>query len=252
MKKKTTILFKIIKTLVRLFYGKMEVEGLENLPKENAIIVANHSQMNGPIAGELFLPDSCYIWCAGQMMNWKEVPEYAFSDFWSQKSKWTHPFYKVLSYVITPLAVCLFNNARTIAVYRDMRIKSTFKETLKLLGEGANILIFPEKDEKYNNILYKFQENFIDIAKLYYRKTGVELTFVPMYIAPNLKKMYIGKGVIFNGENNIEDERKRISKYLTDEITDIARNLPLHTVIPYRNIPKKHYLTNKDITEVPR
>lgn len=252
MKKKTTILFKIIKTLVRLFYGKMEVEGLENLPKENAIIVANHSQMNGPIAGELFLPDSCYIWCAGQMMNWKEVPEYAFSDFWSQKSKWTHPFYKVLSYVITPLAVCLFNNARTIAVYRDMRIKSTFKETLKLLGEGANILIFPEKDEKYNNVLYKFQENFIDIAKLYYRKTGVELTFVPMYIAPNLKKMYIGKGVIFNGENNIEDERKRISKYLTDEITDIARNLPLHTVIPYRNIPKKHYLTNKDITEVPR
>ena len=252
MKKKTTILFKIIKTLVRLFYGKMEVEGLENLPKENAIIVANHSQMNGPIAGELFLPDSCYIWCAGQMMNWKEVPEYAFSDFWSQKSKWTHPFYKVLSYVITPLAVCLFNNARTIAVYRDMRIKSTFKETLKLLGEGANILIFPEKDEKYNNILYKFQENFIDIAKLYYRKTGVELTFVPMYIAPNLKKMYIGKGVIFNGENNIEDERKRISKYLTDEITDIARNLPLHTVIPYRNIPKKHYLTNKDITGVPR
>ena len=252
MKKKTTILFKIIKTLVRLFYGKMEVEGLENLPKENAIIVANHSQMNGPIAGELFLPDSCYIWCAGQMMNWKEVPKYAFSDFWSQKSKWTHPFYKVLSYVITPLAVCLFNNARTIAVYRDMRIKSTFKETLKLLGEGANILIFPEKDEKYNNILYKFQENFIDIAKLYYRKTGVELTFVPMYIAPNLKKMYIGKGVIFNGENNIEDERKRISKYLTDEITDIARNLPLHTVIPYRNIPKKHCLTNKDITEVPR
>ena len=142
MKKKTTILFKIIKTLVRLFYGKMEVEGLENLPKENAIIVANHSQMNGPIAGELFLPDSCYIWCAGQMMNWKEVPEYAFSDFWSQKSKWTHPFYKVLSYVITPLAVCLFNNARTIAVYRDMRIKSTFKETLKLLGEGANIRKF--------------------------------------------------------------------------------------------------------------
>ena len=252
MKKKTTVLFQIIKGLVRLFYGKMEVVGLENLPKENAIIVGNHTQMNGPIAGELFLPENCYTWCAGQMMNLKEVPKYAFDDFWSQKSKWTQPLYKALSYMIGPLCVCIFNNARTIAVYRDMRIMSTFKESIKMLKDGANILIFPEKDEKHNNILYKFRENFIDIAKLYYKKTGIALTFVPMYIAPKLKKMYIGKGIIFNRENSIEDERKRISAYLADEITDIARNLPLHTVVPYRNIPKKYYLTNKDITEVPR
>lgn len=251
-KKKTSILFKIIKGSIRFFYGKMEVVGLENLPKEHAVIVANHTQMNGPIAAELFMPDNCYIWCAGQMMNFKEVPEYAFADFWSQKPKWQHPFYKFLSYLIAPLAVCIFNNARTIAVYRDMRLMGTFKNTINMLKDNANILIFPEKDEKYNNILYKFQENFIDIATLYYKKTGISLTFVPMYIAPKLRKMYIGKGIVFDNSNAIEDEKKRISSYLSDEITDIARNLPLHTVIPYRNIPKKHYLTNKDITEVPK
>ena len=251
-KKKTSISFNIIKGLVRLFYGKMEVVGLENLPDKNAVIVGNHTQMNGPIAGELFMPDSCYIWCAGQMMNLKEVPDYAFTDFWAQKPKWTHPFYKLASYIIAPLAVCIFNNARTIAVYRDMRIMSTFKDTIKMLQNGANILIFPEKDEKHNNILYKFQENFVDVAKLYYKKTGVELTFVPMYIAPKLKTMYIGKGINYNHENAIEDERKRISNYMSDEITEIARDLPEHTVVPYRNIPRKYYLTNKDITEVPR
>ena len=90
------------------------------------------------------------------------------------------------------------------------------------------------------------------MAKLYYKQYGISLTFVPTYIAPELRKMYIGKGTDFNGENSIEDERKRISEYLSNEITDIARGLPLHTVIPYRNIPKKYYLTNKDITEVPR
>ena len=251
-KKQTSTLYKIIKSLVRFFYGKMEVVGLENLPKDNAIIVGNHCQLNGPIAGELFLKDNCYIWCAGQMMDLKEVPEYAFTDFWSQKSKWTQPFYKLASYLIAPLSVCIFNNARTIAVYRDMRIMSTFKDSIKLLQQGANILIFPEKDEKHNNILYQFQENFIDIAKLYYKKTGIALTFVPMYIAPKLKKMYIGKGISYQCENSIEEERKRISKYLSDEITEIACNLPKHTVVPYRNIPKRFYLTNKDIGEVPR
>lgn len=251
-KKKTSITFKILKLFVRLFYGKMEVVNLENLPKDNTIIVANHCQMNGPIAGELFMPDNCYIWCAGEMMKLKEVPEYAFTDFWSHKSKWTQPFYKLVSYIIAPISVCIFNNARTIAVYRDMRIMSTFRETLKMLQSNANILIFPEKDEKHNNILYKFQENFIDVAKLYYKKTGIELNFVPMYIAPKLRKMYIGKGICFNSKNDIAEERKRISDYLSDEITDIARNLPSHTVIPYRNIPKKYYLTNKNITEVPK
>lgn len=251
-KKQTTMLFKIIKGFVRFLYGKMEVVGLENLPENNAVIVANHCQLNGPIAGELFLPDNCYTWCAGQMMNLKEVPEYAFTDFWSQKSKWSQPYYKLMSYVIAPLSVCIFNNARTIAVYRDMRIKSTFKDTLKMLKDGGNILIFPEKDVKHNNILYQFQENFIDVAKLHYKKTGEALAFVPMYVAPKLKKMYIGKGIVFHGENSMEEERKRIATYLSDEITNIARSLPKHTVVPYRNIPKRHYLTNKDITEVPR
>ena len=251
-KKKTSVLFKIFKFFVRLFYGKMEIVGLENLPENNAVIVGNHCQLNGPICGEVFMDDNCYIWCAGQMMKLKEVPEYAFTDFWSQKRKWVQPFYKLVSYLMAPISVCIFNNARTIAVYHDMRVIGTFKDTIQMLQKGANILVFPEKDEKHNNILYKFQENFIDVAKLYYKKTAISLTFVPMYIAPRLRKMYIGQGISYNSENSISDERKRISEYLSNEITDIARNLPRHTVVPYRNVGRKHYLTNKDITEVPR
>lgn len=116
MQKEKPILFRIIKRLVRLFYGKTEIIGWENLPEHNTVIVANHAQMNGPLVGELYLPENCYTWCAGQMMNRKEVPEYAFTDFWSQKPKWTHPFYKLLSHVIAPLADYLFNHARTIPV----------------------------------------------------------------------------------------------------------------------------------------
>ena len=120
-----------------------------------------------------------------------------------------------------------------------------------MLKDGANILIFPEKDEKHNNILYQFQENFVDVAKLYYKQTGISLTFVPIYIAPGLRKLYIGKGIVYNSDNTIEEERKRISLCLSAAITDMARALPLHTVVPYRNIPKRYYLTNKDVTKIP-
>lgn len=243
--KKTSVLFRIIKWLVRLFYPRIQVEGLENLPDEPVIVVGNHSQMHGPIACELYFPGKQYTWCAGQMMHLKEVPGYAFRDFWSQKPKWTHPGYKLLSYLIAPLSVCIFNHAKTIGVYRDSRIISTFKNTVKKLCEGTSVVIFPEHDEHYNNILYAFQDKFIDIARLYYKKTGKKLAFVPMYIAPKLKKMYLGEPVRFCAANSMEQERARICQYLMDQITAIARDLPEHTVVPYRNIPKKLYPSNK-------
>jgi hypothetical protein len=241
----------LMRRFVRLCYGKTTIIGKENLPNKNTILVANHAQINGPLVGELFLPQNCYIWCAGQMMRCKDVPKYAYKDFWSQKPRWIRPIYRVLSYIIAPLAAWIFQNARTIAVWRDVRIMSTFKETIKHLSNGDNILIFPEKDAKYNNILYQLQDRFIDIAALYYKKAGECITFVPMYIAPTLKKGYIGNGILFQPDNDLASERSRISNYLSDEITSMARELPEHIVVPYRNINKKYYLTNKDITEVP-
>lgn len=246
------LVFKIAKGLVRIFYRKTVLHGTEHIPPQNTIIVANHCQMNGPIVGELFLPDTCYTWCAGEMMHVKDVPAYAFRDFWSQKPKWTHPFYKLLSYLIAPFSAAVFSNARTVAVYHDSRVMSTFKESIRHLSEGHNLLIFPEKDEKYNNILYAFQENFIDVAKLYYKKTGVALRFVPMYIAPRLRSAYFGTPIEFDPTADMTDERRRISACLAEAITELAVALPRHIVVPYRNIKKRYYLTNKDTTEVPK
>lgn len=252
MKEKISLqIYRMIKWLVRVFYPQIEVVGKENLPAEASIIVGNHTQMNGPIACELYFPVERYTWCAGEMMHLKEVPAYAYKDFWSGKSKYIQWFYKLLSYLIAPLSVCVFNQANTIGVYHDTRIISTFKTTVSKLQEGASIVIFPEHEEKYNHIIYEFQDRFIDVAKLYYRRTGRELDFVPLYIAPTLKKMFLGKPIRFCAANPIEQERKRICEYLMREITEIACSLPRHIVIPYPNIPKKEYVTNisSEVTE---
>ena len=242
---KPSKLFRVIKWLIWFFYPKLRVEGIENLPEEPVIIVGNHTQMNGPIASELYCPGTHYTWCAGQMMHKEDVAEYAFEDFWSQKPKWTHPWFRLLSHLIVPLAVCIFNNANTIGVYHDTRIIKTFKETMRRLDEGASIVIFPEHDVKYNHILYDFQDRFIDIARMYWKKTGKCLCFVPLYIAPKLKAMYFGKPTRFDPSRPMDEERARIKEYLMGQITDMACDLPEHTVVPYRNIPKKYYPSNK-------
>lgn len=247
MKKRNTfsyVCYRILRFFIWLFYPKTTVEGISNLPKEACVVVGNHSQMNGPICGEIHFPGKRKIWCNHQMMYLKEVPGYAYQDFWSKKPKAVCWFYKLLSYIIAPVSVCIFNNANTIPVFRDGRLLTTFKQTVSALGAGENVIIFPECYEPHNHIVYQFQDHFIDVAKLYYKRTGKAISFVPMYIAPALKKMYIGKPVVFDPEAPIEEERCRISAYLMDAVTELAVNLPRHRVVPYPNLPKKEYPYN--------
>lgn len=160
-------LYVLLRGLVKLFTPTLEVEGLENLPDAPCIIVANHCQMFGPIAGQLYFPGKRAIWCAGQMMRLKEVPAYAYADFWSRKPKAVRWFYKALS-------------------------------------------------------------------------------FVPMYIAPSLRKMYLAEPVCVDPQKPVDTQRAEICRYLKRAITDTACKLPRHRVVPYRNVPKREYPYNKE------
>ena len=248
-KKLSYCLYRVIKYLVWLFSPKIKVTGLENLPDEPAVYVGNHAQMYGPIAAEIHFPVKRYTWCASQMMHLREVPAYAMEDFWWDKPRNIQWFYKLLSYIIAPIAVCVFNNADTIPVYRDMRVRATVEQSVQRLEEGAGLVIFPEWRTPYNHFLYRFQERYVDVAYRYYKKTGKEISFVPIYLAPRLKKMVIGKPIRYDASIPPAKQREKINLYLMEEITRLAEELPLHTVVPYLNMPKKKY--PKSRPEVP-
>lgn len=233
--------FKAIKWLIWALSPKMRVEGLENLPDDGAVIVGNHAHMYGPIAAELYLEGDHHIWCAAQMMALKEIPAYAYQDFWSMKPWYTHGYYRLLSYLVAPLCVLVFNRAHTIPVYHDARVMITFRQTLRLLRDGEKIVIFPEHTVPHNNIVYDFQDRFIDLAQMYYKITQKELCFVPMYIAPKLKKMVLGTPIRYRAGEPMEQERQRIKEELMAAVTHLGRSLPPHTVVPYAVIPRKDY-----------
>lgn len=234
MKTLVRILYRFVRFWVKLIFPKYTVEGLENLPQEPCIVAANHSQTHGPLSCEFYFPDDKGIWAAGEMFHAKQVPAYAFKDFWSDQPKWTHWFFKILSYLIAPLSVLVFNYSHTIPVYRGQKIMNTMKTTVARMEEGAHIVIFPEHDEPYNHILQGFQEGFVDVARLYTRRTGKGVSFVPMYVCPAHRKLYILKPIAFDPTAPIQEERKRICAYLMAAISEQALSLPRHKMICYR------------------
>lgn len=238
--------FLLVRGVVRLLYPKYRVEGLEHLPEGPCIVVGNHAKTNGPVSCELYFPGDRAIWCAGEMFHLKEIPAYAFEDFWSDKKKSVRWIYRLLSYLIAPLAACVFQNAHTIPVYHDARTLSTFRTTLARLQRGARIIIFPEHAVPHNAIVYEFRQNFVQIAGMYYRRTGQRLAFVPMYVAPALHALYLGAPVYYDPEAPEAEEPARICDALMHAVTQIAKALPLHTVVPYPNIPKADYPKNRE------
>ena len=242
---KGSVLFRFMIRVIRRVYPQPELTGLENLPDEPCIIVSNHAKTHGPIISQLFFPENSYTWCASQVMHLEDFPAYAFEDFWSYKPRWSHWFWHMLSYLIAPFGVSLMTNARTIETHYDNGILSTFRTTVKRLCEGNHVIIFPEYKENYNHVVNRFHDGFVSVAKLYHKKTGKAIQFVPMYIAPNLRQTVIGHPVRFCPEAPAEEERQRICSQLMDAVTNLAESLPPHRVIPYDNkIPKRNYPWN--------
>ena len=110
--------------------------------KRNEITKQAPLNLEKNITIEIYLPKNCYTWCNYQVMHLKEAPAYTYADFWSKKPKFFRPFYKALSYLIAPLCVFIFNNAKTIPVYHDAKVIHTFKDSVKLLQDGNHIVIF--------------------------------------------------------------------------------------------------------------
>lgn len=239
--KKKSLLFKVVRSTIGLFYKKRKFIGLENIQNEPCLIIGNHAQAHGPLACELYFPTRKYIWCIGEMMKMKEVPSYAYKDFWSNKPKYIRWLFKIISYLMSPIVSWALSKADTIAVYKDARAIHTFKETVEKLTEGDNVIIFPECPTRFNKIVNEFQDKFIDVARLYYKKTNKELSFVPMYNANKLKTIVFGKPIKFDINKDMAEQRKIICDYLKEEITRMAKELPVHKVVPYLNIKKKNY-----------
>ena len=244
-KNKKHPLFRFIRFCIDTVMPKFTVVGIEKIPEGAAVIVGNHSQIYGPLTAELHFPGLHYTWCTSEMMERDRVASYAYDDFWSKKPVAVRPFFWIIAHIIPRLAEIIFTNAQTIPVYRDKRVLKTFQISVDKLKEGARVIIFPEDYTEYNNIVHRFQRGFIHVGKYYYRQTGKALAFVPMYVCPARKKLYIGDPVYFDPEAKTDAEAERICTLLQDSISELAYALPRHRVVPYPNVSKKDYPYNE-------
>lgn len=232
------LLFKFIRFFLIKGYKRPKIEYEVELDNSRPIVfIGNHCQIHGPLMGHFGFLEDARIWCTNEVLYWKSCPEYAFDMFLGgyQKPKNKQWLYRILSYLMTPLLLLAFRGADVIPVYRDARLVTTYNKSAETINDGKNIIIYPECPEPLNDFINKFNPGFVDIARFMKLKAKKEIVFVPIYLAPELKTIKVGKPIEYDYSRNVKEQREELLEKLQNEVTRLGESLPEHKVVYFIN-----------------
>jgi 1-acyl-sn-glycerol-3-phosphate acyltransferase len=175
-----------------------DVVGFENISTPGpAIFISNHLGALGPIETILSVPVRFYPWIIAEMTDFKRAPEYLFNDFVHPVLHLNGRFGLLFSTILTKISVRLLRVIGSISIDRFGGITPDgFRQSLRLLREGKNLLIFPEDPLlplEPDTLMRNFMPGFASLCSLYQVNEGFSLPVYPMAVHAAGEIVAIGK-----------------------------------------------------------
>ena len=209
-----------------------KTKGKKNLNKndEARVFVSNHYEIYGPFIIFMRFPYRFKPWIIDKMVDAKQIEE--------QMSIGLYNNYKLIPKWIKFLIVKLLKRLllfilkfiRPIAVSRDNPRTNldAMKKSVKTLEKGCPIFLWPELHSVKEGV-GEFMSGFEHLGKYYYQKTGKKISFYPVFTSRKLRTIFIEKPIIYNPDNDANDEKQRIVLSLREsmiksyEINELSR-----------------------------
>ncbi len=207
------------------------------LTDEVAIYVPNHSGAMGPANMCLYFDLPFRPWIIGYLNNSEVTNNYIFHNFFCGRSKKHKTPWRMLARIVKWALVPLLEAQDPIWLEHTPKgILGALKDSVSTLKAEKNIVIFAESDKgQYSEYINYLNEGFVEVARSYYKDTGKNVNFYPVYIPNGLDVIKVGKPTPYDGTANPKEERHRIALALAQGITDVARALPEHEKPVFNN-----------------
>lgn len=210
-------LYNILKHIVRPFLRVKNIAYAEPLGDEPVVFLANHLGAVGPMYMAVTFPlrDQVAIWCNEGMMDEKLIVDYVRQDWWWKPESRLAPLYSAtIPYVAKLICPPVLRSAPTIPVYRDARIMTTMRSSLKALKEGRHIVIFPQLPDGFDSHAENLQMGWLNLTAMYYKATGKRLKLVPVHIDQKTKFFQVGKAITADPDVPLKEQEQAIERYL--------------------------------------
>ena len=214
-------LYNFLSPIVRVFLKVRQTEWAEPIPEEPVVFLANHLGAVGPMYMSVTFPlkDNVAIWCNEGMMDEKLVVDYVRHDWWWDPNGKLAPFYSAtIPHIAKMVVPKVLRSAPTIPVYRDARIMTTMRTSLKALKEGKHIVIFPELPDGHDSHAEHLQMGWLNLVTMYQRATGKPLKMIPIYIDEEAKLFRVKKAITADADIPLADQQERIERYIAASI----------------------------------
>lgn len=165
--------------------------------EEPVVFVCRHLDMHGPYTTLKWLPTELHPMIIhvffDRASTIQHMTEYTFSARYGKKAK----KFSLVAHVLSWLAPPLMKSLQAVPVYREgLRSMTTIKQSLAYLLKGESLIVYP--DIHYMDSYEKpseIYEGFLYLGELYYKKTGKRLSFVPLLIDDENRRITAGASI---------------------------------------------------------
>ncbi len=210
-------LFDALRRIATPFLPKMQAEWAEPLEDGPCVFIGNHMGAMGPIymVTQFPLADAPMVWCNVGVMDEKLIVDYIRKDFWWKPDSFFAPLWNVtLPYIAKLIVPRVMRSAPTIPVYRDARIMTTMRQSMRALKAGKHLVIFPEKPDGFDSHAEELQMGWLNICTMYHKATGRDLPIYPVHIAPKEKRFYIGRKITVDASRPLDEQQHEVERFL--------------------------------------
>lgn len=210
-------LYNFLRPIFNTFLKVRHVDWAEPIPEEPVIFLANHLGAVGPMYMSVTFPmrENVAIWCNEGMMEEKMIVDYVRHDWWWKPESKLAPFYSAtIPYIAKAIVPKVLRSAPTIPVFRDARIMSTMRASLKALRAGKHLVIFPELPNGHATHAEHLQMGWLNLTTMYKRATGKDLKMIPIYIDEDARLFRVKKGIIAAPDIPLSEQEAQIEHYI--------------------------------------
>lgn len=190
---------------------------------EPFILLSNHVGAGAPLRYELYLDVPFRFWGTHEMLAGTRSVYHYLADIYLLKKKHFPAFFaKTAAFIICPFVSMFYQGLRMIPTYPDGRFRMTMKESIKIIGNGENLIIFPEDSaDGYHDELTSFFSGFTALAYMLKRR-GTDVLLFCAYYRKKDHTVVVGEPARFSEIRKAHTDRNQIARMLCEQTNRLA------------------------------